>query len=63
MLLIGIILLLNTALFLPFLFDSFYDYMIFKEKQKIILLFIVYSIYFTLSIFAIQFGCLERGLL
>lgn len=63
MLWIGIILFFNTALFLPFLWDSFYNYMIFKEKQKIIPLLILYFIYFTLSIIAIQFGCLERGLL
>ena len=63
MLLIGIILLFNTVLFLPFLWDNFYNYIIFKEKQKIIPLFILYSIYFILSIIAIQFGCLERGLL
>lgn len=54
MLWIGIILFFNTMLFLPFLWDSFYNYMIFKEKQKIILLSILYSIYFTLSIITIH---------
>lgn len=54
MLLIGIILFFNTMFFLPFLWDIFYNYMISKEKQKIILLFIVYSIYFILSIVTIH---------